>query len=56
MVPSVMPVVRLLRALLWFTASLLLLMPLVVGVGLSGSARGPWLQLRRRSWSRLFRM
>ena len=33
-VPSVMPVVRSLRALLWFTVSLMLLMPLVVGVGL----------------------
>ena len=33
-VPSVMPVVRSLRALLWFTASLTLLMLLVVGVGL----------------------
>ena len=33
-VPSVMPVVRSLRALLWFTASLMLLMLLVVGVGL----------------------
>ena len=32
-VPSVMPVVRSLRALLWFTASLMLLMLLVVGVG-----------------------
>ena len=32
--PSVMPVVRLLRALLWFTVSLMLLMLLVVGVGL----------------------
>ena len=31
---SVMPVVRSLRALLWFTASLMLLMMLVVGVGL----------------------
>ena len=33
-VPSVMPVVRSLRALLWFTASLMLLILLVVGVGL----------------------
>ena len=33
-VPSVMPVVRSLRALLWFMASLMLLMLLVVGVGL----------------------
>ena len=33
-VPSVMPVVRLLHALLWFTASLMLLMLVVVGVGL----------------------
>ena len=34
MVPSAMPMVRSLRALLWFTASLMLLMLLVVGVGL----------------------
>ena len=33
-VPSVMPVVRSLRALLWYTVSLMLLMLLVVGVGL----------------------
>ena len=33
-VPSVMPVVRSLRALLWFTVPLMLLMLLVVGVGL----------------------
>ena len=33
-VPSVIPVVRTLRALLWFTESLMLLMLLVVGVGL----------------------
>ena len=33
-VSSVMPVVRSWRALLWFTASLMLLMLLVVGVGL----------------------
>ena len=33
LVLSVMPVVRSLRALLWFTASLMLLMLLVVGVG-----------------------
>ena len=33
-VPSVMPVVRSLRALLWFPASLMLLMLVVVGVGL----------------------
>ena len=32
--PSVVPVVRSLRALLWFTVSLMLLMLLVVGVGL----------------------
>ena len=32
--PSVMPVVSSLRALLWFTVSLMLLMLLVVGVGL----------------------
>ena len=35
-----MPVVRSLRALLWFTASLMLLMLLVVGVGLC--VRGQW--------------
>ena len=33
-VPSVLPVVRSLRALPWFTASLMLLMLLVAGVGL----------------------
>ena len=40
-VPSVMPVVRSLRALLWFTASLMLLMPLVVGVGLCVGRQWP---------------
>ena len=38
---SVMPVVRSLRALLWFTASLMLLMLLVVGVGLCGGGQWP---------------
>ena len=38
---SVMPVVRLLRALLWFTASLMLLMLLVVGVGLCVGGQWP---------------
>ena len=38
---SVMPVVRLLRALLWFTVSLMWLMLLVVGVGLF--VGGQWL-------------
>ena len=41
MVPSVMPVVRSLRALLWFTASLVLLMLLVVGVGLCVGGQWP---------------
>ena len=40
-VPSVMPVVRSLRALLWFTVSLMLLMLLVVGVGLCVGCQGP---------------
>ena len=40
-VPSVMPVVRSLRALLWFTASLMLLMLLVVGVGLCVGGQWP---------------
>ena len=40
-VPSVMPVVRLLRALLWFTASLMLFMLLVVGVGLCVGCQWP---------------
>ena len=40
--PSVVPVVRSLRALLWFTVSLMLLMLLVVGVGL---CVGQWLLL-----------
>ena len=38
---SVMPVVRWLRALLWFTASLILLMPLAVGVGLCVAGQWP---------------
>ena len=38
----VMPVVRWLRAWLWFTASLMLLMLLVVGVGLCSGVRGQW--------------
>ena len=37
----VMPVVRSLRALLWFTASLMLLMLLVVGVGLCVGGQWP---------------
>ena len=41
MVPLVMPVVRSLRALLWFTASLMLLMLLVVGVGLCVGGQWP---------------
>ena len=40
-VPSVMPVVRSLWALLWFTASLMLLMLLVVGVGLCVGCQWP---------------
>ena len=40
-VPSVMPSVRSLRALLWFTAYLLLLMLLVVGVGLCVGRQWP---------------
>ena len=40
-VPSVMPVVRSLRALPWFTASLMLLMLLVVGVGLCVGCQWP---------------
>ena len=40
-VPSVMPVVRSLRALLWFTASPMLLMLLVVGVGLCVGCQWP---------------
>ena len=40
-VPSVMPMVRSLRALLWFTASLMLLMLLVVGVGLYVGGQWP---------------
>ena len=40
-VPSVMPVVRSLGALLWFTASLMLLMLLVVGVGLCTGCQWP---------------
>ena len=38
---SVMPVARSLRALLWFTTSLMLLMLLVVGVGLSVGGQWP---------------
>ena len=38
---SVTPVVRSLRALLWFTASLMLLMLLVVGVGLCLGGQWP---------------
>ena len=41
LVPSVMPVVRSLRALLWFTASLMSLMVLVVGVGLCVGCQWP---------------
>ena len=40
-VPSVMPVVRSSRALLWFTASLMLLMLLMVGVGLCVGGQWP---------------
>ena len=40
-VPSVMPLGRLLRALLWCTASLMLLMLLVVGVGLCVGCQWP---------------
>ena len=40
-VPSVMPVVRSLRALLWFTASLMLLMLLAVGVSLCVGCQWP---------------
>ena len=49
-VPWVMPVVRSLRALLWFTASLMLLMLLVVGVGLCVGCQWPAcpLSYRRR--------
>ena len=46
-VPSVMPVVRSLRALLWFTASLMLLMLLVVGVGLCMGCQWPVFGVRR---------
>ena len=45
---SVMPVVRSLRALLWFTASLMLLMLLVVGVGLC--LGGQWPVFGGGSW------
>ena len=41
MVPSVMPVVRPVRALLWFTASPMLLMLLVVDVGLCVGCQWP---------------
>ena len=40
-VPSVMPVVTSLQGLLWFTASLMLLMLLVVGVGLCVGCQWP---------------
>ena len=40
-VPSVMPVVRSLRALLWFTASLMLLMLLLVGLSLCVGCQWP---------------
>ena len=40
---SVMPVVKSLRALLWFTPTLMLLMLLVVGVGLCSGVGGGWL-------------
>ena len=40
-VPSVMPVVTSLRVLLWFTASLMLLMLLMVGVGLCVDCQWP---------------
>ena len=40
-VPSLMPLVRSLWALLWFTASLMLLMLLVVGVGLCVGCQWP---------------
>ena len=40
-VPSVMPLVRSLRALLWFTASLMLLMLLVVGLSLCVGCQWP---------------
>ena len=45
---SVMPVMRSLRALLWFTASLMLLMLLVVGVGLC--VGGQWLMFGGGRW------
>ena len=41
LVLSVMPVLRSLRALLWFTASLMFLMLLVVGVGLCVGCQWP---------------
>ena len=53
---SVMPVVRSLRALLWFTASLVLLMLLIVGVGLCVGGLWPvfgggrWLVSVALSW------
>ena len=55
-VPSVMPVVRSLRALLWFTVSLMLLMLLVVVVGLCVGGQWPvfgggrWLVPVALSW------
>ena len=63
--PSVMPVVRSLRALLWFTVSLMLLMLLVVGVGLCVGCQwlllllvvvlgaGPWVARLERLWCNL---
>ena len=46
-VPSMMLVLRSLRALLWFTASLMLLMLLVVGVGLCVGCQWPVFGVRR---------
>ena len=48
LVLSVMPVVKSLRALLWSTASLMLLMLLVVGVGLR--VGGQWLVFGGGRW------
>ena len=47
-VPSVMPMVRSWRALLWFTASVMLSMLLVVGVGLC--VAGQWPLFRAGRW------
>ena len=47
-VPWVMPLVRSLRALLWFTASLMLLIMLVVGVGLCVGCQWPVFGVGRR--------